>query len=283
MENESSYGIRKTTGITIIIIALIGLIFFILSYALPEQMTTINKLIRELGIVLFAVCGISMIYEVFVAEKHFSKFADMLHKQIERGENIAAACMQLGIVEIFSRRDNYEDKYPLSEIANSVTPRSAFRVIGKTLFMIMGKPNYIKEAMKRGGTIELCMFNPEINIDTLRQVLGAETSDSMSALSVFRNHFMEWLRNERPPGRIEIRYHKIDLFDSYFGFVLNGTEFVAWDIEFTRDVATNKVIMFNPTIGLGKELKERYDKMWKMSEQKFIYKDRKIEVDELPQ
>ena len=97
----------------LVILALVGIILIFVSMTLPHAWPLAVDFSRELGVVLLSACSVSRVYEFFVAEKHFAKFAESLKSQIERGETNAAVCERLGILRIFGSRAQLEEVVPL--------------------------------------------------------------------------------------------------------------------------------------------------------------------------
>lgn len=274
--------VRKTTALILLIFALVGGVLVALSFALPEEHHFWREFCKELGIVLLAVCGVSIVYEVFVAERHFKQFFSNLQTQIERGESNSAVCERLGIREIFPTRDLYEAKYPLMQQASVATAGSTFRVIARTLYLMMNKPEAIKRTIAQGAHVQLCFFDPEIDSPALRDIAELETFDTIAALATFRKQFARWLEETKPSGSVEIRYHQIQLFDSFFSFVAGGESLAVWDLSFGRDISAKRIVLVDSTKGLGADLDRRYNLIWEQAIPQFSYSNKRISLDRLP-
>ncbi|HEX8140190.1 MAG TPA: hypothetical protein VF544_21685 [Pyrinomonadaceae bacterium] len=294
--------VRKTAAVIIFIFCLIGTLLIVVSVALPadsevsvalpdakavyvalpKEHSLLKDLTRELGVVLLTVCGVSMIYELFVAERHFEKFLAFLHKQIERGESNAATCERLGIREIFTSRALYEAKYPLMQVADQARPGSPFRIIARSLYLVMNKPEAIKYALLQGANVELCCFDPASDSDVLSNIGHLEPSDITGALSTFRKEFVKWLEEKQPPGRIELRFHQIHVFDTFFSYQFDDHTLAAWDLSFGRDVTAKRIFIVEASKGLGADLHTRYEMMWNLAVPRFVYSNKTISQDELP-
>ena len=79
----------------------------------PTFRESLSDLVREFGVVLVSVWGVSLFYEHFLAERHFNKFHMNLKSLISQGEMNAAVCEGLGILEIFRSRRDFEGKHSL--------------------------------------------------------------------------------------------------------------------------------------------------------------------------
>src|ERR1039458_3190933 len=64
---------------------LVGVTVISLSFV-PGEREVLRNIIRELGIVLVSVFGVSILYEIFIAEQHFEQFRGALVKIIQSGE-----------------------------------------------------------------------------------------------------------------------------------------------------------------------------------------------------
>jgi hypothetical protein len=276
---DARYQVRKTTGVIIICVALLGGLIFSISFIPPAS--TLKELFRELGVVLFTVCGVSMIYEIFISEKHFKDFFAILKNQIERGESNAAICEKLGIREIFERRDKFEAKYSFGELTAEATIGTTIRIVGRTLYLVLNKPEVFKLALKKGSSIELCFFNPETNPHILEELAYFIPSDTQAAIHSFNRDFLSWFESERPIGNFEIRYHDVHLLESYLTILSDNAGIAVWDLSFGRDVTAKRIFLLDTTIGLGQNLGKRYDKIWNMSNTMFKYKNKKISINNL--
>lgn len=210
------------------------------------------------------------------------KIKEDLNRRDAQGEAVSVTCEQLGIREIFPRRDHFNTKYPLKVTASSATDGSLFRIVARSLYLVMNKPEAFKQILQQGGCLELCFFDPEIDPGILKDVSELETFDTLSALSTFRKHLIKWLQEDQPPGCVEIRYHQVHLFDSYSYFVLNGEPLAAWDLSFGRDITDKTIFLLEPTKGFGANLHKRYNTIWEKATPKFKYNDQNISLDELP-
>jgi hypothetical protein len=274
--------VRRTTGLIILIISLVGALLFAISVALGETHHFLKEFSRELGVVLLTVCGVSMIYELFVAEKHFHQFFSVLRGQLERGETNAAVCEALGVREIFPSRDLYERKYPLTVRLSGVAAGGTLRIIARTLNLLMSKPEPIRQAIARGARVEMCFFDPDVDSPTLRDISELEQFETIAALRSFNKNFVKWLQEKSPSGSIEIRYHQVQLFDSFFSFPIQGEQLAVWDLSFGRDITAKRIFLVDVSKGLGADLHWRYDLVWEQAVKKFEYADQQILLDELP-
>jgi hypothetical protein len=264
---------------TLLIFALLGVILLLTSVAIPHDHIFAKDFTRELGIVLLAVCGVSIIYEIFVAEKHFEKFSASLQKQIERGETNAATCERLGILRIYPTRHLFETNYPLDARVSAASVGSRFCIIGRSLLQLMMKGPDIKRALTKGVKVELCCFDPSKAL--MPAIAGFGTSDISATLARFIKEFGPWLADTKPCGSLQLRFHGIDLFDSYFAFSFDGRPLINWDLSFGAEVADKRIILLDSTKGLGADLDKRYRAIWDAAAPKFIYENGETTLDEL--
>src|SRR6266849_4631415 len=94
---------KVVTKFLLVILAFAGFLFLAVSLLISNECpwSYLREVMKELGIVLLAVFSVSLLYEVFLAEKYISKFLTLLRNEVRRGESNAAACANLGIMEIF--------------------------------------------------------------------------------------------------------------------------------------------------------------------------------------
>ncbi|HKV39547.1 MAG TPA: hypothetical protein VJX67_10065 [Blastocatellia bacterium] len=239
-----------------------------------------RDLLREAGVVLVTVFVVSMVYEYVIAEEHFSKFADELRAQIERGELNGALCERLGIVRLYEDRRDFERVYAFEDIARASSEGSCFWITGKSLFLSMLKPDAIREALSLGADVRLCSIDPEKVSAVLREA-GLRKGDISAALERFVD-LRDWINTTKPPGRLEIRFHRLDLFDSFFAFVMGGDQLGLWDVSFGADPREKRVMLVDRGKGLGRDLVGRYEGVWRSADPQFEYADRRIRKDNLP-
>jgi hypothetical protein len=206
-------------------------------------------------------------------------------KAVKTGQNhsdIEEACEQLGIRGIFSQRDIYQVKYPLQETVKSAFPDSTFRIVARTMYLLVNRSEDIKQALIRGAKVELCCYDPDADPSILEQLAFYTRMDTIAALLVFRRHFVMWLQETLPVGTLEIRYHKIPLLESYFSFAQNGEVLCTWDLSFGRDITEKHIFLLEDKHGLGANLSKRYNQIWGSSITQFKYANKLIEVNNLP-
>src|SRR4051812_28137485 len=97
------------------ILAFGGLLSLAVSVPIQEVgwLGYLKVFLKELGIVIFAVFGISLIYEVWLAKRYQKEFLSMLSDTVKEGESNGAVCAALGISRIFRSRYAFEREYPL--------------------------------------------------------------------------------------------------------------------------------------------------------------------------
>lgn len=196
-------------------------------------------------------------------------------------ENISKTCNELGLIEIFPNRELFQNKYPLSTIVTEATTGSKFRIIARTLFLLLNRPKDIQTAIMQGANVEMCFFDTKADLFILRELAYFEIFDTHSAISTFKRFFVDWLKDKTPSGSIEIRYHQVHLLESYFTFLYKGKQIAIWDLSFGRDISAKRIMLFDTKIGLGADLDGRYQQIWELSKAKFKYSDKTISLDEL--
>jgi len=241
----------------------------------------VRELLKELGIVLLSVFSVSLIYELSLAEKHLQSFHALLRAEIQQAETIAAACARLGIDQIFPSREVFEMKYPLADIVAGKNACSEVRMIGTSLFHVMNRSNCFKQALQRGAKLDLCLFDSDKFSYLSPKLPDLENSDIQSAISTFKKTIVAWIEGAQPKGQIELRYHDAYLFQSFARFKLSDHDLGVWDLSFGRDISEKRVLLVDPTWGLGKDLAKRFDSIWNSSPIVFKYENGQITVANL--
>ena len=136
-------------------------------------------------------------------------------KEGATGANIdRVANQEYGIKEIFPRRDLFQSRYPLPLMASQSSPGSIFRIVGRTLYLLINQPEPLRTVVRNGAALQLCFFDPRVDPGPLKKLAYMEQHDTLAALATFRNSFSEWLVEERPAGTLELRYHNVQLMSN---------------------------------------------------------------------
>lgn len=259
----------QTTTIFIILVSLIILCLLIIIILAFLQGRSISLWPPKIG-------------EKPVNKVHLSSNGSELDEKDKIQEDIISkACSEIGLIEIFLNREFFQNKYPLSTIVTEATTGSKFRIIGRTLFLLMNRPEEIQTAIMQGANVQMCFFDTNANSFILKELAYYEISDTISAISTFKRFFIDWLKDKTPPGSFEIRYHQVHLLESYFTFLYSGKQIAIWDLSFGRDISAKRIMLFDTKIGLGADLDKRYQQIWDLSKPKFKYIDKNISLDEL--
>lgn len=282
--NSDQTGDRQMIPVLIIVILiLVGLLFISASILLEPngKYHFFEDLFRELGIVILAVFSVSLIYELVIAKKYFSNFLNLLRKQIEQGESNGAVCEYIGIKQIFKTRDIFETTYSLERTLAYIKTGSKIRFVAVSLLYIMTKSELIKEAISKGGEFELDIYNPDTSNKAYEEIQNLQISDIISTINIFKTDFIEWIKKDKPTGKIELRYHEFTLFDSYSSFDLNSNRFGVWDSSFGRSSTRKRTFIIDLDKPLGKDLHQRYDRIWNRSISMFHYNGKDIVTNRL--
>lgn len=276
-------GLKKTTILVLSIFALAGLLLILLSVFLlyAHKWEYMKELFKELGIVLLSVFSVSLIYELFLAERYIQKFHTLLRNEIQHAETIAGACARMGVSHIFPSREDFEKEYPLADLVAGKNACSEIRMIGTSLFHVMNKSDCLKKALHAGAKLDLCLFDSDKFSYLSPKLPDLENSDIHSAIGTFKKNFVTWIEGAKPSGQIELRYHDAYLFQSLARFKLSDRDFGVWDLSFGRDIREKRVFLVDPTWGLGKDLAKRFDSIWNSSPIIFKYENGQITVAKL--
>ena len=254
---------KEVTYMLSTIMILIGVILILLS-KISNIGGTLRGILEFIGITLLGVFAVSLVYQRFVAEKHFEDFKTLLTSQLKEMDLIQSQCIKLGISEIFETRTAYQAKYPLITIIEQSPDNANITCIARSLFHLMNKTGEIKKGLENGLTFELACIDPNLVTHTLEEVSFLYKSDIESALRELRN-LLSWAVTTKPKGAIQLRYHHADSLDTVFIFTSeDGGEKLVWDLSFGRDLTQKRVMILDTSEGsLGNDLKNRYTSILK--------------------
>jgi len=240
------------------VIILIGIIFILLG-KLPGIDDTVKKIFEFMGITLVGVFTVSLIYETFVAAKHFEDFKKLLSNELKLMDSVQSKAMKLGIKEIFETRNAYESKYPLMELIKQSPDSGKIICIARSLFHLLNKTGELKEGLEKGLTFEFVCVDPNKVTSCLEKVSLLYKSDIDSALRALKD-LLSWAIEKKAKGTLELRYHWADYLDSVFIFTSkDGKNKLSWDLSFGRDLTQKRVVILDIyNHSLGNDLKNRY-------------------------
>ena len=275
--------LHRNTRHLLAITALSGLLLIVVSLLLRNIKSAefYGEILKELGIVLFSVFSVSLIYEVQLAEKHLEKFRTILRMDFEQARSVAATCSTLGINEIFQTREDLGRRYPLADSLARTDADSKIRMIAVSLFHTMNNAEAFRQALINGARIDLCMLPPNAPRATLSKLKDLEIDDLKAALRTFRKQFEDWLERRKPQGRLELRFHDAFLFQSLSTFLLRGRSFCVWELSFGRDTRDKRIFLLDCEKKLAQNLAARFEALWKEGEPAFLYEGGEIKVNEL--
>jgi len=250
-------GAKESTYMWSVLMILLGIVLILLGKVLNID-NTIKGVLEFVGITFVGVFAVSLIYQRFVAEKHFEDFKGLLASELKEMDSIQSKCMKLGINEIFETRNAYEAEYSLMDIIEQSPERGKIISIGRSLFHLLNKTGELKKGLKKGLTFELALIDPGKITPSLEKVSLLYKSDVDSALRALKD-LLSWAIKAKAKGSIELRYHWADFPDSVFIFTSKDRkEKLAWDLSFGRDLTQKRVIILDTDYPLGKDLKSRY-------------------------
>jgi hypothetical protein len=284
--------IPTITKLIATILATSGLLLISISLLIPDGgrwCLLLRELTKELGIVVLAVFGVSLLYELVLAKRYIKTFVKLLGREMMKGESNATVCALLGVRKIFPTRDTFEKEVSLLELVAHLRDGGHLRIVARSLFLLMSKHEAIKQAVKYGANVELCLLSPLISPSRASRLSDLEVSDIQAAVSVFTKKLIHWIRidsqidSKKPAGKIELRFHDVDLFDSFLLLKSRFQTVACWDLSFGRDVSAKRVFVLDPNGPLGTDLSQRYDLVYESAEVVFKYDGNKIVEDKLSQ
>jgi hypothetical protein len=243
---------------------------------------TLSDLVRDFGMVLVSVWGVSLFYEHFLAERHFDKFHVNLRTLIRQGEMNAAMCEGMGILEIFRSRRDFEGKHSLANETLSLVPGDVIRLTGRSLIFSMFGWRHLKTIVENGATVQLCLFDPAIRESPLDYLAGYLPQETDLVLLRIVTKVKPWLASVRPKGNVEVRLHRVHLLDSLMEINCKGRHRLAWDLNFGEGTEERYIFYLNGDGPLGRNLTDgRYRLIWSNSSVILRYRDGNLEVDKL--
>ena len=278
---------------TIIIGIGIGLFLVVLSFVLDDVLTYFSvqdkqpwklfvDIVREFGIVLVSVWGVSLLYERYIADRHFRTFHTNLKDLVGRGESNAAVCEGTGIINIYRDRKSYEKDHPLVDQVRQLRDGDHLRIVGRSLVFLMYNWQQLRPVIENGGSLHLCLINPKFDDGLFRILAGYSKTETALALERFTSSFLPWLRSSQPRGGVEIRFHNLPLLDSYTERKQGDEYRSVWDLNFGEGLQS-RVIFYVDAKGIfGEDLRQRrYGPIWDRSDRVFEYRAGQVTVNEI--
>lgn len=248
---------KESTYMWSAIMILLGVVLILLG-KFPNIDNTLKGILEFIGITFISVFAVSLIYQRFIAEKHFEDFKELLASELKEMDSIQSKCMKLGINEIFETRNAYETEYPLMNIIEQSPKNGKIICIARSLFYLLNKRGEFKRGLEKGLTFELACVDPNKISPYLEKVALVYKSDSDSSLRALKD-LLTWAIETKAKGSIELKYHSADLFDSAFMFTSkDGEEKLVWDLSFGRDTLQKRIVILDTEYPLGRDLKDRY-------------------------
>jgi hypothetical protein len=274
----------EPTRLYITIALLVGILMIVVSsyFDHPHLVEMASALCKEFGIVLVSVWGVSLFYEKFLAERHFTQFYQHMRDLMSRGASNAAVCESLGILEIHQTRRSYEETHSFRNEIEKVGAKDSVRISGRSLIFTIYRWEQLQVPLIRGATLQLCMCDPSIKDSPLEYLAGYSTRETELAIDRLSRSVKPWLTKESPPGTLEIRFHAVHLLDSLLE-IRGGDLFrMAWDLNFGEGIEQRQVFYLDGNGPLGRNLlRGRYELLWLNSTTKFLYRNGEVAIDKL--
>lgn len=266
--------VKESTFLWSALMILLGIVLILAARYFPN--TIAEEILRFAGITFISVFAVSLIYQTFIAERHFQNFRELLTGELKEMDSIQSKCMKLGINEIFETRNVYETKYPLISIIDQSPEAGKILCIARSLFHLLNKTDELKRGLEKGLAFELACVDPDKITPSLEKVSLLYRTDIDSALTALKD-LLSWAIETKPKGSIELKYHWADFPDSVFIFASkSGEEKLAWDLTFGRDLVQKRVMILDTGFPLGKDLKSRYTTVYKNADCQIQYSNGEI-------
>jgi hypothetical protein len=263
---------------------LLGVIFLGVSYALGNREETVIQilldLLKEFGIILICIFGISYMYEVLSKKEQFQRFYRDLQNLMREGESNAAMCASLGILEIHASRRSFEERHSFAQKVDELEDGDRIRIFGRSLMFTMFGWEHLSKILKKGARLELCICDPAIENTPLSYLSGYSHEETLLTVHRFVNGMKPWVLKEKPLGTMEIRMHDIHLLDSFVEIDQGESHVAVWDLNFGQGVEARRVFVLDRQRGLGRDLSvNRYDILWTRATHAFEYVNTRVQLD----
>ena len=269
-----------------LIALLLGIIIIVIALTLGHWgeplRTIVADILKEFGIVLVSIFGISYLYEKLSADQHFAKFVRDLEIIMRQGESNAAMCEALGIIEIHDGRDSFREKHALAKEAAGYGKGDRLRLTGRSLIHALNEWGQFETMLTNGATLQLCMCDPTLPYEPLRYLSRYLTEDSQNAISHFALGLRQWLIKNTPPGQVELRFHQVHLLDSLVEMDHGDVHRIAWDLNFGEGIESRHIFFIDTGRSLGENLSvKRYQLIWDHAVSVFFYSNGTIQTETL--
>jgi hypothetical protein len=267
-----------------LLLVLLGLLLLALSGLMSDQGVAayFRAFFKDLGIVILAVTTIHLLYHLILARSYQDEFMELLRHEVAVGESNAAVCAALGIVKIYPNSTAFEQDLPLSAWLPRLTAGSRLRVVGRSLFLLMCKAEILRSALRQGAQLELCLLHPETPAAEAAKITELEVFDIQAAVSLFAKKIADPVAAEKPPGSVELRYHRLVLFDTYLHLDSPTDPVVVWDLSFGPDASAKRIVVLDARKPFAADLTRRYAEIWAGSTSAYEYKQQTVSTNHLP-
>jgi len=165
-----------------------------------------------------------------------------------------------GILNIYSDSSSYIKEYPIKSFVDDLSEGSELFMFGRNLmYSSPGFDETYKKALRRGLSINLICHKPNTYSEFIRCVSELNPDESLTPISKFRS-FLSWIAEEKPPGKLALKYYVGDMLDSVFCIKENQKVIhLSWELSFGRTRETDKrVLLLDPDKILGQDIIKRY-------------------------
>jgi len=266
----SDQHIRQMSYFVTAILVLVGIIAILvadlsLSPTLGTTDSWQRELLKSLGVFLISVLAVSWLYDRLLIEKHFSQFRSLITEQLRAMDNVQSKAIRMGLMEIHETRSDYDIAHPFAERIRLTKDGGRILCVARSLFHLLNKEAEVKAALFAGVNLQLACLDPDGVNEEMQRLTQVYPEDIRSALISLKS-IASWAQKQRPPGSIELRFHKLYLPDSCLLIDTSEGPQLTWDLSFGRDLNDKRVLLFKPSpFNLGDNLTRRYEEVWASS------------------
>jgi hypothetical protein len=287
-KRDRAKGGGRSTTIPVVLLSLLlvllGLLLLALSGLISDHGVSayFRAFFKDLGIVILAVTTIHLLYHLILARSYQDEFMELLRREVAIGESNAAVCAALGIVRIYPSSTVFEQDQPLSAWLPRLTAGSRLRIVGRSLFLLMCKAEVLRSALRQGAQLELCILHPDTPPAEAARITELKVFDIEAAVSLFAKKIAEPIAAEKPTGSVELRFHRLALFDTYLHLDSPTDPVVVWDLSFGPDASAKRIVVLDARKSLAADLTRRYAHVWAGSAPAYEYTQHTVTTNHLP-
>lgn len=199
-------------------------------------------------------------------------------------EALGRQAEDFGIRKVYADSSAYVKEYPIAALVQNLPENAAIYMFGRNLLYSSGRfDETYKRAMRKHMSLNFICHDPATFSLFIQSVSELNPNESLTPVDKFRA-FLDWIEDERPPGRMILKYYTGDMLDSVFCIKEDETvTHLGWELSFGKSRETDKrVLVLDPSKTLGKDIVDRYlHKIFEFGATMALYNGREFEARRL--